>query len=320
AIEGDQNAFQRAMIAAAAQNPVRRGLLADFVYAWFVDPKSGTRPKLPDRNDLDVNPALHAAAETILRAAEDHHRALAQQATASWPRVLTDEPEASETRWIFDTNRGRALRREFGWRAATCEDYEDLGMYYVENGGWQDNLQKIHRYTKDYILVQDTNDAAVAQSINYAIHLGANLPFAVRARGAPDTPELASAAHVEITGLQAAEEGWISLAKEIRIAGHTLPFLLCKEGRLVIATDIDTLVRLLTGQTVELPGLPAQQLNQWIQNYVARGDEGDWLANSWWDYDEEDLHREALRADLITRATMDFLGPKIVKAREHYYA
>ena len=300
----------REALAAAADSPITKGILDTFHIDWKVDPRSGVTPKLPDRNDLAQSPALVAAARTILRTIQDHFLGEAKQLSRTWPATL--EPSWETRGWLMDSRMGTAILAHLGWMQATCERWDETGFYYIEDDGWQIHGEHVTRYTKAYIEVQEPH---VAQSINNAILLGAKLPYArVSRRGL----------QVEVRGHRRAKgEGWVDLAREIRVGEHVLPFLLDDRedrAKVVLACNADVATCAVMGKEVQLPGGIRGIIDETLTCYLAANDDTGLSEDGWGDYEDGgSLDTGKVRRDLVEQISDDFVGGERAKARHELH-
>lgn len=307
AIRGD--AFDKALDKAAEGDPIARALRRSFVMQWFVHPASGVRPKLPDRNDLQESSALAAAAATLLATITGHFKQEATRITKSWPRSFrqADVPGAPE--WLLKTPLGKEVLAWLGWARIDEDDWSEANIYFVDDDdGWVWETSGISAYSKDCILVAE---AHVAASINNAVELGFPLPWAI--------VDAKHGKQVAVEGLRKGREnGWVDLAREVRLGGHKLPFLLddtSRHGRVILPCDADAAVAAIMG-IGEGPQTPT--LDQILQAFLVAQDY-DTLSSRWGDYEDKCPDMQKVEYDLVQQVSEDFLPESLARARETLY-
>ncbi len=314
----DGKAFERALEKATAGDDLREAIFNRYNIHWIVDPRCGVTPKLPDRNDLSENAALNAAARVTLDVAADYFLAEGKAITAYWPDSLPRRLDGPA--WI-DTPVGHAVLRQLGWRPAKWEDWRDPDIYYIQDDGWERTWSSERRYTQIGLPVADQ---AIADSINNAVALDADLPYAVvDGKGAK----------VRFSGLRKAQTknwGEVWLADTIKVGKQALPFHLTTVGRkngrwtdevpiVTLACDADTAVAALAGKAVTLPGFTQPvDLENLIAGYLACHCDDGAFREEWgrWDGGEDEVDWDALRKSLIEQVSENFIGGARAKARQ----
>jgi hypothetical protein len=324
-IGGD--AFAIALQEAAEKIPLAQAILDDCSIFWFVDPKCGATPKLPDRNDMLPGNPLSSAAAMILKAASDYFLAEGQRITRGWPAVFREMPEGAP-HWMRG-HIGDALLREFGWHAVRWTDYSQGEIWHDDDEGWMRDAHSHSCCTRQPVFVGDTAlvDAGfLAQSINLAADLyGVPVPFAVPGNGKVE--------RLRITGLRkaAGNQNWgeIWLAEKIQVGSHELPFLFTSRDAvdkwqeatpvLILACDADTAVAAVQRHQVKLPGFaqPAA-VDGMITGYMAGDCDTQALYEEWGDGDNG-VDWDKIKKYLIEQISDDFVGGRVAKARIRYY-
>jgi hypothetical protein len=73
---------------AHSHRALAKAILRSGYFLWDIDPASGVRPKLPDRDAVQASPALDQAAQVILDALVERFWREASEASAAWPDRL----------------------------------------------------------------------------------------------------------------------------------------------------------------------------------------------------------------------------------------
>lgn len=312
-VEG--GAFDDALREAVKDDDDLAAVVHQMHFCWFIDQNSGVLPKLPDRNDLLPGPALTAATRIVLRAVYEDALQQAKELTKGWPDVIKDRSSYAE--WLVGSAKplGRRIMRALGWRRAMHTSYHDVSVYYQDGDGWQlDGTSKDIVYTKKYL---EVNKREVAESINYAIALGANLPYAV---------------FNELTGLgvkviKERGAGLVRVAKDIRVGEHRLPFLCTDDGGpvFVLATDPEGAIAFLSGVEVELPAFGKQAFGESIAEKYFVTEDTSVIYDRSWAKDDDDGEGDYFSSDLackdlIEELSEEFLSKAVFKARQKLYA
>ena len=130
------NAFADELNTAFQQQPVcLRSIYDNYPqFTWFVDPACGVTPKLPDRNDLQVDVHLKAACQIIAQALCDHALGLIRAYVDRLPDSVTEVKGLNRYIGIEDVRRVmgetgiRVLVRVMGLLLVA------LAMQYFVNG------------------------------------------------------------------------------------------------------------------------------------------------------------------------------------------
>lgn len=283
-------------------------ILRDFRLHWVANPRSGVTPKLPDRNDLNANAALKAAAIIILDSVAAFLRAEAHRAAKHWPDLLSDD--IKEPFWLLRTSTGKEILAELGWHGARRTAWADKNIWYCDGDGWMVENGGDEKLTKTFVEVADGD---VADSINCAVALGADLPWAVV------SPKGLKHRVVGRQKPRSNAKPWIALAREIRLGSHRLPFLLQEsEESVLLACDADTAIAAVVGQEVSLPGLKAN-VSDLLEGFLAATN-NDQLSEGWGDFDgEPGVDWTRLGKDLVEQVSNDYIGGARAKARQELH-
>jgi len=280
-------------------------------FSWIVDPASGVRPKLPDRNELVDDRSLGKAAEVIVNMLTNVVFTEAQEASQKWPdKISADELKvlASKTEWLntmmtveCHKDVREAILKELGWKRIqySCTDDFDTA---IENGDNGDSLV-INEYELDSYHKKPkfiVGSESLAHTLNNLGH-----PTFVE-KGAPNPK-------VTVTGLRlSGVSKWIALADKIEIEGWgPIPFLLTRAE-----WDIDDLANVIGNQALEggkrlavvFAGTPAECvravheiadirnqviLNQYVTNWDRSWEDGEEVN---WTKVENDIELQVIKA------------------------
>jgi hypothetical protein len=317
-IRGGQ-AFGKAL-EKAARGAIQQGILHSFRLEWVADMNCGVTPKLPDRNDLQQAPELVAAAGTLLAAIESHFLARAREVVATWPEtiqsgdVFPQEGQPKMPEWLTQTQMGYAILDALGWAHVHASDWREPNLYEDGDGRWRHENYAISVFTRRFVRVQDDH---VAASINNAAALGADLPWAVHAKTYDALP-------LKVVGRRGRKAGaWVTLAREIQVGAHRLPFLLSREYadevNVVLACGPDEAVKAISGGKATLGGFEAN-FSDLLTGFIACNDHES-LTLSWVVADTREPYVDWRKVthDLVQQVTDDFLPPALAKARSAHH-
>jgi hypothetical protein len=297
---------------AHVNSELAREIVRDGNVRWFVEPSSGVRPKLPDRNALDDNEALHNAATVLIDALVARVLDEMRSLTTPWPARLVESNlwrlcDAAGAGW---QNTGYLLKHVLpilGWRRV---EYTDL----------------------DGVYVYDTSDGVEVETPQVTVYDRAALPVASRAlnitlnalnaQGESVTSSLSADVinpRVTVMGLRASEHSpHIALVERIEVEGiGAIPYLLTEEA----AFDLPGLEKV--GAAVIFAGSPAAFLAAWGRSdalvhavFLHSESYFDWIGS---DGGESQIERERIRNEVTLEVTQAF-APELVAARQRYYA
>lgn len=298
-IEG--SAFSEALTRAANRSAcpeIAQAMRRGHVY-FEIDPASGVRPKLPDRNALIAGEALERAAGEIVEALAERALEVVRERTRDWPERIEGELDAD-----LELSRGwpaclvPAALESLGWKPCPTRDY--AGLHFFEGDGTECGLEEPVRWDRQAMPVRQEH---VALSINLMLERGLGDRLATVAKDGAD---------VEIEGLRhdlecpEADAPWVTLASRLRVADLELPWLLAPDGcpALVVVGDAGAALR----ATRTLDGLLEHAV------YAAYG-EGRLWEDDWIEADLE-IDRARVRACLESQIARHFETPEIHALRE----
>jgi len=280
---------------------------------WFVEPSSGVRPKLPDRNALDDNEALHNAATALIDALVTRVLDEMRSLTASWPARLVESDlwrlcDAAGAAW---QNTGYLLKHVLpilGWRRVEYADLDGVYVYDTSDGVEVETPQ---------VTVYDRAALPVAsRALNITLNIlnaqGESVPSASLSADATDP-------RVTVIGLRVSESSpHIALAERIEVEGiGAIPHLLTEED----GFDLPGLEKV--GAAVIFAGSPAAFLAEWARSdalvhtvFLHSESYFDWIGS---DSGESQIERERMRNEVTLEVTQAF-APELIAARQRYYA
>ncbi len=274
---------------------------------WFVNPATGVRPKLPDRNALQPDAALDRAAAELVHALLTRVLSDLGALSANWPaRIQEFHRFKHPAEWQnADDLLARALPL-LGWRPVK---YTDLAGVYVYDG-----LDGVEVETPTQVLYDRAAVPVASWVLNLTLnHLpDATTPRATRLDDATDP-------RVTVTGLRVSTESpAVALAERIEVDGiGAVPYLLCEDDALDIA-GLET-----CGAAVVFAGSAAEFIAA-LQNsdvlahviFLHSQDRYAWITSV---YGEAEIDLAQLRDDVTLQVTRAF-APELLSARERYYA
>ena len=298
---------------AHAYSELAREIIRDGNVRWFVEPSSGVRPKLPDRNALDDNELLQSAATMLIDALVARVLDEMQSLTASWPARPVESDlwrlcDAAGATW---QNTGYLLRYALpilGWRRVEYTDLDGVYVYDTSDGIEVETPQ---------VTVYDRAALPVAsRALNITLNIlnaqGESVPSASLSADATDP-------RVTVIGLHVSEASpHVALAERIEVEGiGAIPYLLTEED----AFDLPGLDKV--GAAVIFAGTPAAFLDAWKHSdalvhavFLHSESYFDWIGS---DGGESQIERERVRSEVTLEVTQAF-APELVAARQHYYA
>ncbi|HKI53901.1 MAG TPA: ATP-binding protein, partial [Anaerolineales bacterium] len=232
------DALQKALESAAAKH----SNLAKHVFAHIncvldVEPASGIRPKLPDRNDLIDDNHLDVAAEKIVTEVMEH--LLKPLHPGLWPNdvndrsykitlkegmedqmsaleaVLTEVPEDATIRKIINVGMGtvHAIMYHFGYKHVSWDEITEYSYYTVQDDGMQLEMewQSDGRYVRSTPVMAVSNEVIAQSLCNQGVY--AEVMKDVRDR-------------VRILGKKRGDDGLVTFAKSIHVNGTRVQWLI----------------------------------------------------------------------------------------------
>lgn len=217
-------AFDDALSAVSETNPWARFAFHHGMFRWQIDPQCGTRPKLPDRDDLIDDAHLRAAVRALLDAATAHLRERALADLAQWADGIAPNDERAKlftqrAPWLTHYGVAEEVLALAGWQRVTRAEY--AGASFFRDGLDNDITYGLTRTTRWYRQVATAPSRAVA--------------FTRTQMGVPTVwvqmPQRAESV-VHIEGLRVHPRcHHIALCSKISVDGiGDLPWLLAEEG------------------------------------------------------------------------------------------
>ena len=247
------NAFADELNTAFQKQPVcLRSIYDNYPqFTWFVDPACGVTPKLPDRNDLQVDVHLKAACQIIAQALCDHALGLIKAYVDRLPDSVTEIRGLNRYIGIEDVR--RVMRELLGWSRLHAEDYAGYQVQWENSddgpgtyptlefeGPGYDVLSR-----RDQALVIDRADADTIMTWLLQTQRTLGLRYATE-------EELKAGRYeaVEVCGEKQRSGNLVATAKRITWRGEDLPFYLKSAGGLSVDNDQPLVV--LAGQASQM--------------------------------------------------------------------
>jgi hypothetical protein len=297
-------AFAHALTAAFHEQP--REIRAAFdhypQFIWFIDPACGVTPKLPDRNDLQDDAHLAAAAHLIAQACCDHVLTLVKSYADTLPDIARTASVKSLTRYLDHTTVVNILRYHLGWSRFEVDDFSTVTVQWenCEDGpGTYPTLETESRYD---ILVRAAHAIPIRPSD--ADTLGNWLMLNQQERGlrvAGDDHEVKSDDLIKIVGQKRKPNSHIAHAQRITWQGLELPFYLNPQadlnhdGQPLIVLSGDARQMLHTYRTY------AETFRGWLLHVAAEdGCLSEWCEEEYDEWSADDsLIDDTLQADIF---------------------
>ena len=223
--------------AAAKHSSLAKHIFAHINCVLDVEPASGIRPKLPDRNDLINDHHLDAAAEKIVAQVMDY--LLKPLRPELWPNdvndrsyritrkegmedqmsaldaVLTEIPDDAVIRKIVNVSMGtvQAIMHHFGYKRVSWDNIPEYSHFTIQDDGMQIEMEweSNGRYVRNIPIVAVSNEV-LAQS------LCSQGTYAMAERDVKDK--------VRIIGKRHAQDGLVAFARSIHVNGMPVQWLL----------------------------------------------------------------------------------------------
>ena len=298
-------AFAHALHTAFQQQPREIRAAYDHYpqFVWFVDPACGVTPKLPDRNDLQDDAHLAAAAQIIAQACCDHVLALVKAYADPLPDVVEADRVKSLNRYLDRNTVLSILRYHLGWSRFDVDDFRTATIQWenCEDGpGTYPSLDIEGRYD---LLVRNTRAAAVRWLD--APTLGNWLALNDQTRGLrvvtndDDVPPLNT---VKIVGQKRKPGSRVATATRITWQGVELPFYL--NPRSTLAQDNGQPLIVITGdarQMLQTYRTYAETFRGWLLHIADEdGCLSEWCAEEFDEWSADDrLIDDTLQADIL---------------------
>ncbi|MBM3121187.1 MAG: sensor histidine kinase [Chloroflexi bacterium] len=322
----ESEAVAKALATAARMHAcpqLAHALTQDSHYRWFIDPACGVRPKLPDRNEILDDPALHQAARHIVDALVAHVLGQWREISCVWPdrfrladigRAL---PTPDTSSWMaYEERLARHLFPLLGWKRVEYLDPASTSWYARDDGDG--------RYLdrdRELLIRYDRTALAVASE---ALNLSLNL------QGTPASldPE-ATDPPLAIRGLRADPDRspFVALAGEIRVGqGMQLPWLLAPDLPKHLDGIPPAQADLYRGQPVIFAGsvqafLRALYEDPTFVNMIALEAFSEDFPASWerWQDGEPEFDENAARATIALQVTEAY-SPNLLSVRRRYFS
>jgi hypothetical protein len=222
---------------AAKHSSLAKHIFAHINCVLDVEPASGIRPKLPDRNDLINDHHLDAAAEKIVSQVMDY--LLKPLRPELWPddmndrsyritrkegmedqmsaldAVVTEVADDAVIRKIVNVSMGtvQAIMHHFGYKRVSWDNIPEYSHFTVQDDGMQIEIEweSDGRYVRNIPIVAVSNEV-LAQS------LCSQGTYAMAERDIKDK--------VRIIGKRHAQDGLVAFAKSIHVNGVPIQWLL----------------------------------------------------------------------------------------------
>lgn len=321
----ESHSVSRALAQAAdhhAHPELARALTQDSHCRWFVNPACGVRPKLPDRNEMLDDPALHRAAEHIVDALVQRTLDLWGQIAVAWPDrfrlcdVGGSLPAPDECKWMaYEERLARHLFPELGWKRVEYLDPASTSWYSHDDGDGR------YLDRDEEILIRYDRTAAVVGS--EALNLTLNLQGAPTSRiGGAEDPQ------VLIRGFRGnpSVSPFVAFADEIRVGERKqLPWLLVPEGPEPLdwlppesAPAYDTQPVVFAGSVQAF--LKALYEDPTFVNFIALEAFSEDFPAAWerWQDGDPTFDDDAARATIAIQVTQAF-APRLLRIRQRYY-
>ena len=314
-----------ALAGAAARHAcpqLARALCQDSHYRWFVNPACGVHPKLPDRNEILDDPALHEAADHIVDALVAHVVGQWTDISATWPDRfrLVDIggrlPSSPEHNWMaYEDRLARHLFPLLGWKRIEYLDPASTSWYSTDDG----DGRYLNRDEEVLIRYDRTAPVVGSEALNLTLNLQGE-PTS-RIEGADDPQVL-------IRGFRGnpSVSPFVAFADEIRVGeGKQLPWLLVPEGPEPLdwlppdgAPAYDTQPVVFAGSVQAF--LKALYEDPLFVNMVALQAFSVDFPYSWekWQDGEPAFDDDAARATIAIQVTQAF-APRLLHIRQRYY-
>ncbi|MEM3486393.1 MAG: hypothetical protein QXI12_12325, partial [Candidatus Methanomethyliaceae archaeon] len=258
---------------------------------WYVDPQTGVRPKLPDRNELQGDRALEGACTVLVDALVEWALGVARELTRDWPaqvdKYFTSLPAESRPTWQR-TWLDEALVL-LGWHVVKYDRLDDISVYDTWDGRSMERDQVVVYARKANVV----GSWELALTLN---HLGYPTVFVER----HTIPQ------VSIEGLRTGES-LVALADRIIVDGiGEIPYLVTDAPPFGLpeAKGFDG--------AVIFAGTPQDFLDALENDPVLagaiflHGDGGDWVTN---EGDEISIDYQELWRDVAFEVMQEYAGP-----------
>jgi hypothetical protein len=298
-------AFAHALHAAFQQQP--RELRAAFdhypQFVWFVDPACGVTPKLPDRNDLQDDAHLAAAARLIAQTCCDHVVTVVKGYAESLPDTVETDSVKGLARYLDRNTVLNILRDHLGWSRLTVDDFSTVSVQWenCEDGpGTYPTLETESRYDT---LVR--TERAIPIRPSEADTLGNWLALNHQLRGlrvAGDDQDVKASEAVKIVGQKRKPGSHIATAQRITWQGLELPFYLNSQA--CLSEDKGQPLIVLTGdarQMLHTYRTYAETFRGWLLHVADEdGYLSEWCAEEFdeWSADTDHID-DTLQADIL---------------------
>lgn len=344
-------AFEDALYRAQDKNAhpkLAKALFTNYTnFVWVIDPTSGVRAKLPDRNDLIAGIELDTAAQQIVDNLVDKVIADVQSVSVNWPEripggyyITKEEIPETGIKWLDEILHGNrrsidllhACLEAIGWYEIEFENMEHVVQNDRDEDGFDVDGDLERNYYKKPQFV--TGSKVLSFTLNNLGHP------TFQEKGAPDPK-------VEVKGLKPSPmtvetmawnnstrnvyaSPWIILADEITVEGvGKVPYLLNYHdnreditlGELVGDISIDDMDNL----SIIFAGTPAECINAINHDDILRNLVAVNCNHSDWNYDWEDgeednreVDWDQITSDLEVQVMKAF-APAVADKREYMY-
>jgi hypothetical protein len=271
-------------------------------FTWFVDPVCGVTPKLPDRNDLQVDVHLKAACQIIVQALCDHARELITAYADSLPDTVTEVKGLN--RYIDQDDVRLVMCDLLGWSRLHVDNYAGYSVCWENSDDGPGTYPTLEFDRDDYdVLVRNSKSIVINRADAYTITnwlLQTERTLGLRYA----TEEELKAGRLEgvkIVGKKWHHGSMVATARRITWRGEELPFYLNGAGGLgvddgpvlVLSGSVAQMMKTYTEYADVFRGwlLRAAEDEGYLCDYTAE-DFGEWSA----DIDAID---DALQPDIL---------------------
>lgn len=318
-------AVKRALDAAAKGHPHSEfaQALVNSSYRWFVDPSSGVRPKLPDRNEILEDATLQKASEAIVGALVEWMFEFWRGITSDWPRCIdlsyasNDKLLPDDLSWFcYEDRLARHILPALGWKRVEYVVPADT-MWHADDEGNGCFLS----YDEGMNVYYD-RDAIVIGSESLALTLNLQGFSTSRAEGAPDPAVL-------IRGFRgnSKRSPYVAFTDQILLSGTTLlPWLLIPDTSEHPPWNPSENDQGYSEQSIIFAGgvqefIKAMHRNPMFVNVAALQAMKTDFPERWtdWEDGEPDFDPGEAMATIAVQVTQAF-APDLLPIRERYYS
>ncbi len=303
---------------------------------WFMEPRCGVTPKLPDRNEVLSGPVLDRAADAIMDALVQKAVAELTALTAAWPDRLNQEVRNLPT---YLREIAPFVLPQLGWKHVNSDNLKQLNTWcYHDGDGWCLEMETegdLNLWDRKAVSVECTSAA-----LTFNLQAGQDDPHPYAALDKLHCKEA-----ITITGYRPGskrgllthdvhEKGeWrtremrmIALAKRIAVAGQAVPFLLITEEDADLVPGAECIVVAGTARDA-IALLGSDEWGQALIHHAVQctyeREGGSWLIfeSEWCPLnDDGGIEYEKVQADLVDEVCSNFLDAKAARRAAEYTA